>query len=101
MQLVFDVPTAAAALDNEPTLVMFAPHEGGQFRDWDDERLIRDGPRVADFASGGSHAGRCELRGGQRSDAPITMKAARRGPLSSCVVERTTRFELATLTLAR
>jgi hypothetical protein len=57
MQLVFDVPTAAEALDAEPTLVMFAQHEGGQFREWDDERLIRDGPRVAYFASAGSHAG--------------------------------------------
>jgi hypothetical protein len=57
MQLVFDVPTATEALDAEPTLVMFAQHEGGQYREWDDERLIRDGPRVAYFASAGSHAG--------------------------------------------
>ena len=57
LQLVFDAETAAEALDTEPSLAMFAQHEGGQYEEWDGDGLERDGDHVVVFSGEGSHAG--------------------------------------------
>jgi hypothetical protein len=56
MQLVFDVPTAAAATSVEPVSVVLAQHGGGETTNWDDTKLGRQGDHPVVFVSAGSHA---------------------------------------------
>ena len=56
IQLLFDAPTAEAALRTSPTRVAFAQHEGSEVAAWDDPKLHKDGDHVAVYPGQGSHA---------------------------------------------
>lgn len=57
IQLSFDANTAEEALTQDPTLVAFAQHEGGESASWDDDKLQRiDGTHIVTFPASGSHA---------------------------------------------
>ena len=57
VQVVFDATTADQALGQAPVQVVFAQHEGAQYRAWDDPALERDGDRLVYYPGEGSHAG--------------------------------------------
>ena len=56
LQIMFDVPTAAAALRTAPSEVGFSQHTGGERSDWSGGGLQRDGDHVLVFPAAGSHA---------------------------------------------
>jgi hypothetical protein len=57
IQLVFDAPTAAAALQTPPVEVGYSQHEGGERAAWDDSKLERvDGTHPVVHPADGSHA---------------------------------------------
>jgi hypothetical protein len=57
IQLVFDAPTAAAALERSPTEVGYSQHEGAERAAWDDPKLERvDGTHPVVHPADGSHA---------------------------------------------
>ncbi len=56
IQLIFDAPTAAEALTQQPVGVAYAQHEGGEASEWDDAKLERVGSRPVVYSSAGSHA---------------------------------------------
>ena len=56
IQLVFDAPDAASALDEEPVEVGYSSHEGAERAAWDDEKLVRVGERPVVYPAAGSHA---------------------------------------------
>lgn len=55
VQLVFDTTSVAEALAGEPEAVGFAQHGGGETADWSDDKLRRDGDRIAVYPAAGSH----------------------------------------------
>jgi len=57
VQLVFDAPTAAAALQTSPVEVGYSQHEGAERATWDDSKLERvDGTHPVIHPADGSHA---------------------------------------------
>ncbi len=59
IQLAFDAPDAAAALQVDPTSVVYSQHEGAERAAWGDDKLeISDGTHPAVYVSAGSHASR-------------------------------------------
>jgi hypothetical protein len=57
IQLVFDAPTAAAALQKSPVDVGYSQHEGAERADWNDPKLERlDGTHPVVHPADGSHA---------------------------------------------
>ena len=57
IQLVFDAPTAAAALQTSPVEVGYSQHEGAEQAAWDDPKLERiDGTHPVVHPAEGSHA---------------------------------------------
>jgi len=57
IQLVFDAPTAAAALQTSPVEVGYSQHEGAERATWDDSKLERvDGTHPVIHPADGSHA---------------------------------------------
>ncbi|MEZ5264337.1 MAG: Vps62-related protein [Acidimicrobiales bacterium] len=54
--LLFDVPTAEAALATDPVQVGYSQHEGGEAADWDAAKLDREGDHPVVYSSVGSHA---------------------------------------------
>lgn len=57
IQLVFDAPSAAEALDQDPAGVYYSQHEGAERSDWDAEKLeVVDGTRPVVHPAAGSHA---------------------------------------------
>jgi hypothetical protein len=57
IQLVFDAPTAAAALGTSPVDVGYSQHEGAERAAWDDPKLERvDGTHPVVHPADGSHA---------------------------------------------
>ena len=57
IQLVFDAPTAAEALDQDPSAVYYSQHEGAEVADWDAEKLeVGDGTHPVVHPAAGSHA---------------------------------------------
>ena len=57
IQLVFDAPTVAAALDQSPVEVGFSQHEGAERAAWNDTKLERvDGTHPVVHPADGSHA---------------------------------------------
>ena len=62
VQLLFDAPSVEAALEVDPSLVVFAQHEGAQYLDWDDDALVLDGTHVVTHPGTGSHADYPEAR---------------------------------------
>ena len=57
IQLVFDAPTAAAALRTSPVEVGYSQHEGAERAAWDDTKLERvDGTHPVVHPADGSHA---------------------------------------------
>ena len=57
IQLVFDAPTAAAALQTSPVEVGYSQHEGAERAAWDDSKLERvDGTHPVVHPADGSHA---------------------------------------------
>jgi hypothetical protein len=57
IQLVFDAPTAAAALQTSPVEVGYSQHEGAERAAWDDPKLERvDGTHPVVHPADGSHA---------------------------------------------
>lgn len=53
--LVFDAPTAAAALNQQPSLVAYNQHAGGETAHWNDAKLEKDGTHPVAYVSAGSH----------------------------------------------
>ncbi len=57
IQLVFDVPTAAAALETSPVEIGYSQHEGAERATWNDPKLERvDGTHPVVHPAEGSHA---------------------------------------------
>lgn len=57
VQLEFDAPDAASALDTEPTRAVYSQHEGAERAAWDDDKLIRvDDTHAVVYVAAGSHA---------------------------------------------
>jgi hypothetical protein len=57
IQLVFDAPTVAAALEQQPVEVGYSQHEGAERAAWDDPKLERvDGTHPVVHPAEGSHA---------------------------------------------
>jgi hypothetical protein len=57
IQLVFDAPTAAAALQTSPVEVGYSQHEGAERATWDESKLERvDGTHPVVHPADGSHA---------------------------------------------
>ena len=56
IQLVFDEPSAEAALGAEPAEVGYSSHEGAERAAWDDEKLELAGSRPVVYPAAGSHA---------------------------------------------
>jgi hypothetical protein len=57
IQLVFDAPTAAAALRRTPVEVGYSQHEGAERASWEDDKLERvDGTHPVVHVAAGSHA---------------------------------------------
>jgi hypothetical protein len=56
IQLVFDAPTAAAALQQAPAEIGYSQHEGAERAEWDDEKLERLGTHPIVRPAAGSHA---------------------------------------------
>jgi len=57
IQLDFDAPNAAAALNTEPTRVGYSSHEGAELADWGDDKLdVVDGTHPVVYPAAGSHA---------------------------------------------
>ena len=57
IQLVFDAPTAAAALETEPTEVGYSQHEGAERAAWGDDKLeLVGGTHAVVHPADGSHA---------------------------------------------
>ena len=56
-QLLFDAPTAEAALRTEPTRVGYSQHEGAEEAAWTSPKLQRvDGTHPVVYPAAGSHA---------------------------------------------
>ena len=57
IQLLFDAPTAAEALQRPPVEVGYSQHEGAERADWEDDKLERvDGTHPVVYVAAGSHA---------------------------------------------
>lgn len=56
IQLSFAGATAADALEQEPTEIAYAQHEGGETARWDDRKLQKDGDHPIVYPAAGSHA---------------------------------------------
>jgi hypothetical protein len=57
IQLLFDAPTAAEALDRRPTAIGYSQHEGAERADWGDDKLeLVDGTHPVVYPAAGSHA---------------------------------------------
>jgi hypothetical protein len=56
LQIMFDAPTAAAALATSPAEVGFSQHTGGERSDWRGASLALDGDHALVFSAAGSHA---------------------------------------------
>jgi len=57
IQLLFDAPTAAEALQRPPVEVGYSQHEGAERAGWEDDKLERvDGTHPVVYAAAGSHA---------------------------------------------
>jgi hypothetical protein len=56
IQLVFDAPTAEAALPQSPVEVGYSQHEGAEKAAWNDPKLERDGTHPVVHPADGSHA---------------------------------------------
>jgi hypothetical protein len=56
IQLVFNADTVQEALQAEPIEVDYAQHEGGEWSDWDDEKLEKVGNHPVVYPAAGSHA---------------------------------------------
>ena len=56
IQLVFDAPDAASALDVDPTEVGYSSHEGAERAEWGDEKLELVDDRPVVYPAAGSHA---------------------------------------------
>jgi hypothetical protein len=56
IQLVFDEPDAAAALEAEPVEVGYSSHEGAEKATWGDDKLELVGSRPVTYPAAGSHA---------------------------------------------
>jgi hypothetical protein len=55
VQLQFETTSVTEALTMEPSRVGFAQHGGGETSTWDDDKLRRDGDRIAVYPAAGSH----------------------------------------------
>ena len=56
VQLTFDGPTVADALNQQPKEVAFAQHSGGEVAKWDDAKVKKDGNHLIVYPAAGSHA---------------------------------------------
>jgi hypothetical protein len=56
VQVVFDATSPEQALGQQPTTVVVAQHEGGQYADWGGSGMSHDGDRPIVFPAAGSHA---------------------------------------------
>ena len=74
IQLDFDAPDAAAALQAEPTRVGYSSHEGAESADWGDDKLdVVDGTHPVVYPAAGSHANKytAALYLGSSADAGV------------------------------
>jgi len=56
IQLTFDAGTVEEALDQEPFLLSYAQHGGGENADWGDGNIVLDDGRLVAYPAEGSHA---------------------------------------------
>src|SRR3954466_13287708 len=56
IQLTFQGPTVADALNQQPLEAGFAQHTGGEFAKWNDRKLRKEGDHPIVFVAAGSHA---------------------------------------------
>ncbi|MGE0539302.1 MAG: hypothetical protein AB7R89_03900 [Dehalococcoidia bacterium] len=56
IQLVFDTTSVDEALTQEPVLIGFAQHGGGELAKWQDTKLQREGDHPIVYQAAGSHA---------------------------------------------
>jgi hypothetical protein len=56
IQLVFEAPDAATALDEDPVEVGYSSHEGAERASWGDDKLELVGSRPVVYPAAGSHA---------------------------------------------
>jgi hypothetical protein len=56
IQLVFDVASAAEALNGQPVEVGYSSHGGGERAAWTDEKLTKEGNHPVVYPGAGSHA---------------------------------------------
>ena len=54
VMLFFDADTVEEALQQEPTRVMYAQHGGGEWADWDDDKLSKEDGRPVVYCRAGS-----------------------------------------------
>lgn len=56
IQLTFDADTAEQALEQEPSLLSYAQHGGGENADWGDANVLMKDGRLLTYPAEGSHA---------------------------------------------
>ncbi len=56
IQVVFDASSVEEALSEEPVVVGYSQHGGGESANWNDEKFTREGTHPVVYAAAGSHA---------------------------------------------
>lgn len=56
IQLIFEAGTVEEALTQAPTAVGYSQHGGGEYADWDSDKLQREGDRPIVWVAAGSHS---------------------------------------------
>ena len=60
IQIIFDADTVEEALTLEPTGVGYSQHGGGEYADWNSDKLEREGDHPVVYAAAGSHSNQFE-----------------------------------------
>ncbi len=56
IQLIFEADSVEEALAQTPTRVGYSQHGGGEYADWDSDKLLRDGNHPIVYVASGSHS---------------------------------------------
>ena len=60
IQIIFDADTVEEALALEPTGIGYSQHGGGEYADWNSDKLEREGDHPVVYAAAGSHSNQFE-----------------------------------------